>query len=148
VELFWVCVGAAGAWFLFRFRATKAAIAQAVDAEFRGFVRALDAWNADRNDFDAFTAALHHFAVYEERQQDFTKDPTGRTLPAERAVLSSGWVKLLKEARYLESNGRPSPWSEASRTFWESVAQLRNERDRLLTQAAPWLDNPKGTDSP
>lgn len=85
----WILCGVGIAWFIFRVRTTKQATQQRANLEFAGFIHALDAWNEDRTDFDRQRDALHHFEVYDTRRADYVRDPTGRTLPAMRAVLSS-----------------------------------------------------------
>lgn len=130
----WILVGAAVAWFIFKFRATKSAVKKAAHLEFVEFVGAIDEWNTNRQDQDSLARALRHFDVYDARRADFTRDPTGRTLPADRALLAGYWVQALKDSRLLDMNGLPSRWNEGSHTFWDSVERLRHEHDRQLLQ--------------
>ena len=130
----WLLVGAVVAWSILKFRQTKSEIKRTAYAEFAAFKQAIDAWNQDRDSFDSLAQALHHFAVYDERRADFADDPTGRSIPSQRAVLSSFWVTALQEAGLIDRNGRQSRASETAALFWGSVQNLRDRRDQLLAQ--------------
>jgi hypothetical protein len=130
----WLLVGAIAAWSIMKFRATKAEIKRAAYAEIAAFNQAINEWNEDRDSFDRLTQALHHFAVYDERRADFAADPTGRSIPAYRAVLSSLWVTALQEAGLIDRDGRQSRSIETAAVFWDSVQSLRDRRDKLLAQ--------------
>lgn len=130
----WVLCGVGIAWFIFNFRATKRATRQQANLEFAAFIHALDAWNEDRADFDSQMDALHHFEVYDTRRADFVRDPTGRTIPAMRAVLSQCWVKHLTDSRLVDSQGTPSRWNAGAASFWDTIEALHRERESLLRQ--------------
>jgi hypothetical protein len=130
----WLLVGAVAAWSLLKSSQTKSGIRHTAYAELAAFKQAIDAWNQDRDSFDSLTQALHHFAVYDERRADFADDPTGRSIPSHRAVLSSFWVTALKEAGLVDRSGRQSRSSKAAAVFWDSVQSLRDRRDQLLSQ--------------
>ncbi len=90
MELFWLCVGAGGASLFFWFRATKSKMRRIAATDFVNFLSALQKWTGAREDFDSLVWALKSFEVFNTRYSDFLADPTGRSLPADRAVLSHG----------------------------------------------------------
>lgn len=130
----WLLVCAVVVWSILKFRQTKSEIKRAAYAEIAAFNRAIDEWNQDRDSLDGLTQALHHFAVYDVRRADFADDPTGRSMPSHRVVLSSFWVTALQEAGFIDRSGRQSRSSAAAAVFWDSVQSLRDRRDQLLAQ--------------
>ena len=132
MTIVWILIGAAVAWFVFNFRATKTRMREMAGFEVTQFIRSIDAWNVDRNDFDRRAAAAHHFMIYDMRRTDFTNDPTGRSMPAQRALLASFWVNHLTGLNLLTIDGQQSRWCAEVSLFWDSIAALRNERDLLL----------------
>lgn len=130
----WVLCGLGIAWFIFSFRATKKVTRERSNLEFAAFIHALDTWNEDRTDFDRQMDALHHFAVYDTRRADYVRDPTGRTLPAMRALLSSYWAQHLTDSRLVDSQGIPSRWNDGAASFWDTIEALHRERESLLRQ--------------
>lgn len=132
--LIWLLVGAVVVWSLIKFNQTKAEIRLAAYAELAAFKQAIDAWNQDRDNFDGLIQALHYFEVYDERRSDFADDPTGRSIPPQRAVLSSFWLKALKESGLIDGSGRQSRYSSSAALFWDSVQGLKDRRDQLLAQ--------------
>lgn len=135
MAIVWLVIGAGVAWFVFSYRATKARVRQVAAVEFAQFITAIDAWNADRDDYEGLTRAFHHYAVYDIRRGDATGSPTGLSIPPERALLARYWVEHLTSARLLDSDGRASRWHEGAVSFWSSVDRLREERDKLLLQS-------------
>lgn len=135
MEIIWILVGVGVAWFIFSFRATKARVRKVAGVEVAQFMLAVDAWNANRDDLNGQLRAMHHFIVYDTRRADFVSDPTGRLVPADRALLASFWVQHLTDVRLLTPNGQQSRWRADAALFWDSIATLRAERDLLLAQS-------------
>jgi hypothetical protein len=115
---------------------TKARMKEKADLEFALFARAMHVWNVDRSDSDNLTRALHHFVVYDTRTSDYESDPTGLSLPAERAVLSSYWFQILGDFHLLNERGHPSRWNESAASFWDTVALLDIEHKKLSLHAS------------
>ncbi len=125
-------IGAGVAWFAFSFRSTKSAFREAARKEFAQFISAIGAWNKNPYDFEASTTAMNLFVVYDHRRSDYVEAPTGRPIPADRALMASYWVEAMQEAQVIDSNGNKSYLRNSSRLFWNSVEKLQEEHDRLL----------------
>ncbi len=132
MEFVFLLIGAGVAWFVFSFRATKSAVREAARKEFAQFITAIGAWNKNPDDFEASTTAMNLFVIYDHRRSDYVDAPTGRSIPADRALMASYWVEAMQEAQVIDRNGNKSHLRNSSRLFWNSVEKLREERDRLL----------------
>lgn len=127
MAVFWVLLGAVGAWAIMWFRATKARVVQQANLEFAALIHAMDAWNENPADPDNLDRALYHFAVYDARRLD-AASPT--RIPADRAALAGYWVKALQDTRLLDAQGNRTMWNEGSADFWGSIDRMREERDK------------------
>lgn len=134
MEVLWLLLGAGIAWFVLHFRATKARVRKAADIEFAQFIMAMDAWNADRQNFELLTRALHNFEVYDTRRADAVASPSGLAIPADRALLAGFWLQNLESACLIDPQGNQCRWNESAASFWDTIALLRSERDNLLLQ--------------
>lgn len=128
MAVFWVLLGAVGAWMFMWLRATKARVVQQANLEFAALIHAMDAWNDNPADPDSLDRALFHFALYEARRLDAAF--TAR-LPADRAALAGYWVKALQDSRLLDAHGNRTMWNEGSADFWGSIDRMRDEHDKV-----------------
>jgi hypothetical protein len=134
VELFWLFVGAVGASLVFWFRSTKAQMRRMAAAEFVSFLSALQKWRDARDDFDSSMRALHWFEVFNTRYSDFLADPTGRSLPSDRAILAHGFVTHMRDTGLVRYDWRPLHDGGSASDFWEAVETLQAIRSDLLQQ--------------
>lgn len=132
MEFFWFLVGAGVVWFIISFRATKRRTKRVAALEFAQFFAALRDWDHDREDFDKQMRALHHYEVFNTRYSDFLTDPTGRTLPATRAVLAANFVIHMRDMGFVGFDGHPSHLGGNAAVFWMAIDGLRELRGELF----------------
>lgn len=134
MEVLWMLIGGGIAWFVFSFRATKTKMKHIAGVEFEHFRKALIAWDEDRDNMESQLQALHHLEVFNTRYSDFLSDPTGRTLPAARAVLSRSFVDHMRDRGLVGVTGKPNKYmgDGNATSFWLSVECLTEMRRNLL----------------
>lgn len=137
MELFWVCVGAGVASLFFWFRATKSKMRRLAATEFVSFLSALQKWREAKDDFDSLVRALKYFEVFNTRYSDFLADPTGRSLPADRAVLSHGFVTRMRDMGLVRYDWQPLHDGGHASAFWSDVDALQAIRSDLIQQQSP-----------
>lgn len=108
------------------FRATKREMRRAAGVEFASFWTALRDWDRDRGDFEKQSQAMDHFAVFAQRYSDFALDPTGRSLPAQRAVMASYFIEHMMSMGYVDAAGRPLAEGPSGGVFWSAVSDLKD----------------------
>lgn len=131
MEWFLVLAGASGAWFFFSFRATKERTQRLAAIEFVQFLAALQHWEQDEEDPVRQMQALRHYEVFNRRFSDFLSDPTGRSLPAERAVLAANFVIHMRDMGFVGPDGYPSHIGGNAAVFWMAVFKLRELNEGL-----------------
>lgn len=142
VEFVWIAVGAFAAWFLISYRGTKREMRRSAGVEFAGFWTALRDWDMDRDDYEKQAQAMHHFVTFAQRYSDFMLDSTGRSLPAQRAVMASYFIEHMIDMGYVDAAGRPSIGVRSGAVFWSAVKDLKDLMQGLEDSLGGMFDVP------
>jgi hypothetical protein len=129
MEILWIAIGAAAAWFYFIFRAKKATLKKVADEEFCLLITALGNFIDNRDDYFTSVFALEQYAVYAQRQGDAAYLPSGRGIPPERAVMASHWFAAMADANFTDRAGRPITSNPTSAKFWLALFELSKLSD-------------------
>lgn len=122
MSFLWFLAGGAVVAFYVWFKNTQKAMQAKANGEVVQFIQAIQRWiAAEPKNEEVFVLAVHHVAVYLQRRNDLLADPTGRSLPAYRAVMAQGWRKALSAAGLLTPEGKRPTWEEDAAEFWDAV---------------------------